>query len=312
MSLKKVVLSEDLTPLLLGEVPGFRTFWKEIVNPLAGTRKRRLLHDPNEAMRIIHGRTVSALRAVKFHMPHATACRPGDSPVKNVARHRGNRYFVLYDLANAFTSVDLETLAGVLCFIDPELEGYEKDVKDFLSRNVTSPLVGGVAQGAPASPDLFNIYCTLLIDHALGVLCEEEKLTYTRYLDDITISGRRPIRLELRRKVRGIIQAAGFQIKDRKAKVQQLRRGRSIIITGVALTSTGEIFVPRSYSKYVEELLREGVEGNFTLLPKISGAMGIFRSITNRTHPNSKQEKILNLHNAFKRRVRGRWASPVL
>lgn len=312
MSLKKVVLSEDLTPLLLGEVPGFRTFWKEIVNPLAGTRKRRLLHDPNEAMRIIHSRIISALRAIKLHMPYATACRRGDSPLKNVERHRGNRYFILLDLADAFSSVRLKTLARVLCSVDLELEGYEEEVESFLSRNVTSPIVGGVAQGAPASPDLFNIYCALLIDYTIGILCESHGYTYTRYLDDITISGRKPIKIEFRREVRRIIKAAGFQVKDRKAKVRQLKHGNSVIITGVALASTGEVFIPRSYAKYVEELLLRGAQGNLSLLPKINGAMGIFLSITNRSHRSEQEKKILNLHRALKRRIRGRWATPVL
>lgn len=271
-------------------------------NPLGGTTKIRKLEAPNEPMRIVHRALLRYLRGLSVDMPYATACRAGDSPLKNVERHKANRYFYLVDLCEAYRNVDGEKLTSVLIALDPRLRGRFEEVRAFLTRYCLSRF-GGLPIGAPASPDLFNFYCAELIDKRVAELCRIYGFTYTRYLDDLTISGTQPISRRVRKQVRDIIKEAGFQVNHPKAEVKDLAKG-TITVNGVGLEMGGRIFVPRFFTRHIRGLLLRGIQGDISLQPKISGAMGVFLGTTDRQRLNATEQKILTLHRKFRRLVR--------
>lgn len=147
----------------LQEVPQFSAFPFRDKNPLGGTEKVRLIRAPNQAMRIVHARFIKQIRKLHVELPFATGARPGDSVRRNVLRHRRSRFFYLVDLHSAYRNVNRERLAKILSELSGALSAHESEVCDFLRRFSLAP-EGGLIVGAPASPDLFNLYAGLLID----------------------------------------------------------------------------------------------------------------------------------------------------
>jgi retron-type reverse transcriptase len=90
-------------------------------------------------------------------------------------------------------------------------------------------------QGAPTSPGIANAICWRM-DKRLSALARKFGGDYTRYADDLTISGgedlaRRASKLlEL---VREIVRTEGLELNEAKTRV--MRRGRQQRVTGVVV-----------------------------------------------------------------------------
>lgn len=282
--------------------PGFRQFPLGDVNPLGGTAKRRLISDPNNAMRMLHGRLIRYLRSLQVNLQLAMGARPGKSPRHNAGVHGGHRYLYLTDISDAYGSVNGGRLAEVLCALDGRLAGEERAVSQFLERYCLSPR-GGLAVGFPASPDLFNIYAAVLIDGPLAEYCLANHLTVTRYLDDVTISADHPIGKVKRRKVREILRNAGFSVNHKKSFVLDLRKGTTVV-TGIGLNQDGRLFIPRHFLSKVRGLLLLARNNPIAFKQRIAGAMGVFFSARPRRGSfNRTERKILSLYWDFRNRL---------
>ena len=304
MSFENQVLRVALDLKLLGGNPAFRFFAIRDQNVLSrSTKESRQLEAPNKPMRTVHGRLLSYLRELPIEYLSSTACKPGDSPRKNVERHKESRFFNIIDLRMAYRYVDAAKLAECMTWADPALEERQAEMRVFLRQYCMSRF-GGIPAGAPASQDLFNLYCKFLLDDPLEKLCKAYELTYSRYVDDLTFSSTSSITKGIRIQIREIIVQAGFQVHDRKAHVWDLQKG-PIVINGIGLELGGRIFVPRHYTNYVHGLLLQGLGGNLWLRSKIAGAMGVFRGLTDRQNPNKTEQQILRMHQQFLRLANG-------
>lgn len=181
---------------------------------------KRTIFEPNDAMRVIHRQLIDHLQQLSFDFSSAHGGLPGKSIVTNATAHRKGKYFYILDIANAYENVDLDSLADVLDKNGVSISGY--DTAAFLHRFCAGD--EGLAVGAPASPLLFNIYCAEAVDLSIRALLDTET-TYTRYLDDITISSDRPLPRVLRRRIRNVLSAAGFSISRHKARLLQVAKG---------------------------------------------------------------------------------------
>ena len=285
-----------LDSFLMGaEGARFRTFPMLDINPLGGSFKWREISAPNRAMRIIHKRLNKWLRARRPHLPYVTGCKLGCSPRRNVLNHSMNRWFYLTDIHAAYPSVKGQKLAQVLCNLDKRLHGQEEAVLEFLKKYCLTP-DGGLVTGAPASPELFNIYCSALIDEPLGELCRKYGLRYTRYLDDCTFSAKK-VRIghKKRRALRQVIMAAGFEIAHHKSKVYDLRKG-PITINGVGLEFGGRIFTPRKYLRRINALIYLRSTGRDISIHRIYGTMGVFKATCGVTYNRTEANLVSRYH----------------
>lgn len=162
----------SLTMLLrdLPHEPVFTRFVFDDVNPISGQRKRRIIYAPNSAMRIVHRRIGHYLAEHMPPLPHATGAVRKQSTATNIRRHRGNRFFLLYDIRDAYPSVDRDTLIRLLAERDPKVANTphrREEIEEILQRFVMAP-EGGLMTGAPSSPAFFNLYAGMLIDRPLG------------------------------------------------------------------------------------------------------------------------------------------------
>jgi len=263
-------------------------------------------------MRIVHDRFIRYLRRLCPRLPNATSYHKGDSPMKNVRPHLRHRFFYLLDIRNAYGTVDVQRLTQTLFNRDMAFWGYRvENTFAFLQAYCTYPTPepsvtqtdvrrSGLIIGAPASPILFNIYAGIRIDEALASLCEKHGLTYTRYIDDLTFSSPKVIGLRVRRQIRNVIQATGFGIHDWKARVIDLRRQSSVLITGVGVKLDGTVFLPRHYVKKLRGLIHAANRSTAITPPMVEGRMGLFRAVMGRRAPNRTEQTLLNAYHKWR------------
>ena len=171
----------------------FETFTLNDYNPVSGTRKRRVISAPNAPMRLLHQRLIQRLRQIPCQMPFAVGARPGGSPRAALRPHLDARYIYTLDIKDAFPSVKRDVLAETLFRLDPDLGESPDEIAGFLDGYCFDARRGGLVIGAPASPDLFNIYAAEVLDRRLADLIKRHGLRYTRYIDDLTFSSKNTI-----------------------------------------------------------------------------------------------------------------------
>lgn len=172
--------------------------------------------------------------------------RAGRSIGTNALPHVGHELVVNVDLRDFFHTVTSGRVAGL--FDQLELPGGVVG-RAFLVDAVTR--CGHLPQGAPTSPAIANLVCRRLDSRLLG-LARVAGASYTRYADDLTISGPAPV-ASLLPPLRAIVQAEGFTIA--KEKTRLLRRGVRQDVTG--LTVNEQVSVPRA----LRRRLRAAVHG---------------------------------------------------
>lgn len=110
--------------------------------------------------------------------------------------------------------------------------GYSKQIAYSLTSICT--LNGYLPQGAPTSPCLSNLVC-LRLDQRIGKYCDRHALTFTRYADDISISGNK---LSIVKKawvvIKLILSEEGYVINKNKEMLSGPRSKREI--TGLVVT----------------------------------------------------------------------------
>jgi len=258
-------------------VPLYHSFLHEDVNPLGGTKKIRLIHAPNDAMRLVHARLIRYLRSIA-KLPYATGAVPKSSPLKNAEFHRQQRYFYLVDIRKFFPSIQGEPLTATICSCNEDLRGSEKKVLQFLREYCLDN--DRLITGAPASPDLANIFMGVRADRQLGELCRKYGLLYTRYLDDLTFSSKsHPIGDKKRKALREVILNIGLEINHRKCGYYNIKK-KPVIITGVGVRYGGGTFLPRHYVQKLRGMIFLAKYGEIPPA-KVHGHMGTFFSTTN-------------------------------
>jgi RNA-directed DNA polymerase len=163
-------------------------------------------------------------------VPHAcaTGFRKGLSIVDNARAHHGPWLFNI-DLSNFFDSIYIEQLAPRLM-----ANGLSPAEITVITDACILPGAGHLPQGAVTSPFLSNLYCQEL-DTELNMLCQSRNLAYTRYADDITISGQREDILAVKQSVFDAIRGQGLKVNWQKVDLQG--PGRRQEVTGLLVNS---------------------------------------------------------------------------
>lgn len=227
---------------------------------------------------------------------------PGSRLIQNVLPHRGNRLFYLVDLENAFPSVDLALLRNRLYHRLPKM--YD-GVVDFLRDYGTVPGRPGLPQGAITSPYLFNFYLNPM-DQELDAFCQEQGITYTRWLDDLSFSYPEEsggLGEKARRTIREIIEhTSRIKVADRKTRLHRLSVA-PVTITGVSLYPDGRIqsaphIIQNASDAFsdVLELVFAGEEMTDNHLALINGHHGALVSTSRQPYPRAIRRQIDRYH----------------
>ncbi|MFZ2859323.1 retron Ec67 family RNA-directed DNA polymerase/endonuclease [Acidovorax sp.] len=180
--------------------------------------------------------------------------KPGRSIFTNAARHRGRRYVLNLDLKDFFPSIHFGRIAG-----------YFEKSRDFGLDPKTARILANILchksslpQGAPSSPVVSNLLARMLDIH-LARLAKKNRLTYTRYADDLTFSTNLQVfpeavakrvsehAWELGPELISTIGSCGFSINDLKTRM--LYRSSRQEVTGLVVND--KVSVPVEYRRWV-------------------------------------------------------------
>ena len=163
------------------------------------------------------------------------------SILTNANVHKGQNCLLKMDLKDFFPSIPFNRVVQVFKEI-----GYTNDVSFYLASICCLEEV--LPQGAPTSPMLSNIVASFM-DKRLYKLCQTYGYKYTRYADDIAISGKY-ISPSFINVVTTVIGDCGFTVNDKKTRLYGEKGNK--IITGISLANN-EMRVPRDYRRELEK-----------------------------------------------------------
>lgn len=171
----------------------------------------------------------------------ATGFEKNKSIKNNAQIHLNQKCIINIDIADFFPSIDMKKVYKIF-----RKAGYSKSVSYCLALICTND--NKLPQGAPTSPKLANIYCKQL-DYRINGLCQKYHARYSRYADDITISGNKTIKNCLKI-VKDIIEEEGFHLNNKKTRIQ--KNGQRQEVTGLNLNS-GKVTIPRKYKRELKQ-----------------------------------------------------------
>lgn len=161
-----------------------------------------------------------------------TGFRQGCSIVSNAQPHVGQDFVLNMDLKDFFPSISFKRVIGLFQSL-----GWDYETSVLLAR-LTS-YKGFLPQGAPTSPSLANLICRKL-DRRLHNYCQVRGWQYTRYCDDITISGGRFAKSAME-SIAAVIESEGFAINEAKTRIRFKHQQQSV--TGIVVNES--VRIPR-------------------------------------------------------------------
>ncbi len=212
--------------------------YKEFRIPKRSGRGYRRIAAPSMELKGLQ-RWVSAfvLKPVKLS-DDCMGFRKGRSIVDNAYRHIDNTFVLNVDIKDFFPTITRPRIIGMF-----KSMGYPKNVASALARLCTYK--GVLPQGAPSSPDVSNIIgCRL--DARLAAYCAKKSWKYSRYCDDISISGfQPPSQRQIDFICDQILAEEGFSVN--RAKVHIRRQNSCQLVTGLVVNK--HVSVPKYLRK---------------------------------------------------------------
>ena len=149
---------------------------------------------------------------------------PKKSIVTNASVHVGQDLVLCIDLNDFFPSITLNRVMGLFRSV-----GYTNEMSRILGEICT--FNWRLPQGAPTSPMISNLIAWNL-DLKLSTFCQDRNLNYSRYADDITISGGKTLP-RYKSLIFRKIEEEGFSINWDKVRLHD--RGSSQRVTGLVV-----------------------------------------------------------------------------
>jgi hypothetical protein len=171
---------------------------------------------------------------------------PGRSLKTNVEPHLGSSFVLVADISNFYPSIHYPRVYRLFV----ERFGCSPDVGRLCTRLCTYR--DHLALGLITSPILAD-QILRRVDLRIAAVCREAKLVYTRFVDDITISGQYDLKNSgIPRVVEEILGQDGFKINPNKNKFGRLSAG--LTITGLR-TIRGRLDVSRDFLNELDRQL---------------------------------------------------------
>jgi RNA-directed DNA polymerase len=264
--------------------------------------KFRIIEEPNNELKDTQKVLLSIFTQAELH----TACSSGPhgSIVAAATPHYDSASIIKLDIRDCFQTTTKEKVIQGMAYCCPS----NKKQTDWL--NQTIPLLDFcfipnkngqlvLPTGAPTSPILCNIALTPL-DMTINYLCTSLKLQYTRYMDDLHISGTNPEELK------SIYQQLCSYITDMNYKVNWIKSGQyainkntKVIVTGIRLGTPKK--VPRSLRRKVRAKLEYLAREQQPLDMEAQGFLAHIKNIDSQEYTNTIGYYQKRLNNAYLR-----------
>lgn len=219
---------------------GYRSYFVQ------GKTKKRLIEEPNMILKDIL-KDLKKLLVKMFDCPEYNKCWSGGNNYQNAQAHAGQHAFVTTDISSFFTN---SKACYVREFFKNKLN-ISGEALDMLVHMCTYR--GHIPTGAPTSSILAFLAHKGLFDE-IAQHMEERDITFTLYVDDITLSAKHGISGKEIKFIKSVLKKHKLEIKPEKTKFFNFKKA---MITGFYLTQDGKISVPDSVGHKVVSLLRE-------------------------------------------------------
>lgn len=202
----------------------------------------------NDRMLLVPGKQLKRiqriiLRRILNKIPvseYATAYKKGATLYSNASPHTNKKYLLKLDITDFFYSIDFLTVYRFVF-----IKYYPKQISYMLTKLCCKN--GFLPQGAPTSPALSNLVLKSFDDY-IGEWCKKRGVTYTRYCDDMTFSGDRPLS-DVYKKVKNVLDKNGFDLNENKTVF--VSSGNRQSVTG--LTVNEKVNVSKDYKRKLRQ-----------------------------------------------------------
>lgn len=223
------------------------------------TSGRRTIAHPSKELKLFQREVVSFLEPLLPVHSCSFAYKKGMGIKKNAQKHAGSKYLLKMDFESFFNSISNDVFLIAINSIKHDFSFKELNLLINLlfwcpSKKPNGKLVLSV--GAPSSPLVSNFIMNEF-DKLVHQICVQEKITYTRYADDITFSTNIKNSLfKFPERIRMILKSylTGFlSINESKTVYSSTAHNRHV--TGVTLTNQGGISLGRKRKRYISSLI---------------------------------------------------------
>jgi len=239
-------ISNDFILKLAEDSPRYyRTFEREVKG------KHRTLVEAGGHLKTVQRRILDNLLLRIPRSASSFGQAKGGTIKDNAKVHARSKYIVKLDIKDFYPSIHSTKVYSFFT----EKQECTPDVAHILTAlttyNYALPL------GTSTSPMLADLIVRP-IDVRIAGMANKVRLKYTRYVDDLTLSGDFPLE-RMTATVTKILKQSGFKTKKEKLiYYRPLEVGEERIITGVRITD-GQISAPLDYVRSLESELKEAV-----------------------------------------------------
>ena len=244
--------------LLLDPGTETRFFWKEyrLFDALLKTRDHHYGHSripkANGELRdlrvpdwILRQHQNFILKNILYKIPvseHACAYHKHRGLTDLAQPHIGHQTLIHLDIKDFFSSITEQMVFEALV----RETGYPQSVAGFLSRLCCYKHY--LPQGACTSPAISNI-CFKQCDDQIAALAKQNNLSYTRYSDDIYLSGNNVDPQRIIHEVEDLVSFYGFKVNSRKTRI--LGKHQAQKVTSIVVNE--KMQVPREYRRKLRQ-----------------------------------------------------------
>ena len=218
--------------------------------------KKRAVYAPSAKLKQVHRFLNSTiLEYADFNKDVVFSYRKGFSTRNAVEKHANNSFFFQTDISNFYGNIHQE---NVIHSLSEQLTHIPiSDIEDYLEKIIKLVVVDNhIPAGFSTSPLLSNI-CLFHFDNALLNYCQDNSLIYTRYSDDLIISGKsEDFTSKISPVIEGLLkEKINSVISLNTAKTKIHKKGHNFKLLGFSILPNGIVTIPSADKKLVESML---------------------------------------------------------
>ena len=204
----------------------------------------RSLSVPDAQLKAVQSKIADRLLSLEDISVYATAYRPGGSIVRNALPHIGHSDVLKLDIRRFFDSITYPLIK------EKAFPAKRYSEKNRILLAILCTYKEALPQGAPSSPAISNIILRDL-DDAVGSWCRSRYITYTRYCDDMTFSGRisTALKKEIINTVEQQLRKAGLYLNADKTVF--VHDGQRKCVTGIIVNE--KVSIPAGYRRDIRQ-----------------------------------------------------------
>lgn len=271
------ILDFPVKSIIEASQKGYRSYYVQ------GKSKKRLIEEPNVILKLLLKDLKEILLEI-CNCPKYNMCWLGGNNYINAQAHAGQHAFVTTDISSFFTN---SKACYVRKFFKNKLN-ISGEALDILVQMCTYR--GHIPTGAPTSSILAFLAHKDLFDE-IAQHMEEKDITFTLYVDDITLSAKHGISGKKIKFIKSVLKKHKLEIKPEKTKFYSYKKA---MITGFYITQGRKISVPDSVGHKVVSLLREKNLGDMSKkeLRRVIGLINYCQAADKRSFSATKRNAI--------------------